>query len=76
MRAKPAGLLFLGVCVVLAAVLLKKVLTFLATSLAFAITLVVLVLLSRRFRRSRAHTCDLNSRWSPSLPDVPAHRQG
>ncbi len=52
MKAKPAGLLFLGVCIVLAALLLKKVLTFLVTGFAFAIVLVTLGLLSGGFRRS------------------------
>ncbi len=52
MRAKPAGLLFLGICIVLAALLLKKVLTFLVSGFAFAVALVILGLLSGGFRRS------------------------
>jgi hypothetical protein len=52
MKGKPAALLFLGICVVLAALLLTRCITSMMGSLAFALALLVLGGLSRGFKRA------------------------
>jgi len=49
MKNKTAGALFLGVCVVLAILLLTKVITIMVSGAVFAVALVVFGLLSRGF---------------------------
>jgi hypothetical protein len=51
MKGKTAGLLFLAVCIVLAALLLLKVITPLVSGSLFAVALVLLGGLSRGFSR-------------------------
>jgi hypothetical protein len=51
MKGSLAGLLFLGVCVALAALLLAHVIRPVVSGAVFAIALVVFGLLSRGFRR-------------------------
>jgi hypothetical protein len=51
MSGKSAGLLFLGVCIVLAALLLARVITPLVSGSVFAIVLVLLGGLSGGFRK-------------------------
>jgi hypothetical protein len=53
MTGKTAGLVFLGVCVILAALLLARVIGPTASGLAFAVALVVLGGLSQGFRKPR-----------------------
>ncbi|MBP1694077.1 MAG: hypothetical protein H6Q37_1960 [Chloroflexi bacterium] len=51
MKGTTAGLIFLGVCIVLAALLFAKVLTPIVSGILFAAALVFLGLLSGGFRR-------------------------
>lgn len=51
MNRKTASLSFLGICVVLAILLLIKVITPLVSGSVFAITLVLLGVISRGFRK-------------------------
>jgi len=52
MNRRTAGLLFLGVCIILAALLLTQRITPVASAAVFAVALVLFGLLSRGFRRS------------------------
>jgi hypothetical protein len=51
MKGKSAGMVFLGICLALAVLLVLKVITTLIGGIAFAAALVVLGLLSEGFRR-------------------------
>jgi hypothetical protein len=51
MKGKSAGMVFLGICLALAVLLVLKVITTMISSIAFASALVVLGLLSGGFRR-------------------------
>ncbi len=51
MRGKPAGLVFLGICLILAALLLTKAITPLVSGSVFAAALVILGGMSRGFRK-------------------------
>jgi len=53
MSGKTAGYLFLGICIVLAILLLTKTITSTTSSIIFAIGLVLLGGLSRGFRRGK-----------------------
>ena len=52
MTRKTAGLVFVGICIVIADLLVTKAITPLVGGILFAITLVVLGLLSGGFRRT------------------------
>ena len=52
MNRKTAGFIFLGVCILLAILLLAKAITPLVSGMLFAVALVVLGLLSGGFRRT------------------------
>jgi hypothetical protein len=52
MKGSIARFLFLGVCIVLAALLLFKILSFIAGALVFAAALIALGVLSKGFRKS------------------------
>lgn len=52
MKGRTAGYVFLGICVVLAALLLTKIITHLISGFVFAVALITLGVLSRAFRRS------------------------
>jgi hypothetical protein len=51
MRGKTAGFLFIGICLILAALLMAKVITPLAGGCVFALALVALGGLSNAFRK-------------------------
>ena len=52
MKRRTAGFIFLGICVLLAILLLAKVITPLTSSILFAVALVVFGLLSGGFRKT------------------------
>jgi len=52
MKGKAAGFLFLGICVILAALLLLKVISPLVSGIVFAVALATLGALSGGFRKS------------------------
>ncbi len=52
MKGKPAGLLFLAICVILAALLLTRAITPLVSGCVFAVALATLGGLSGGFRKS------------------------
>jgi hypothetical protein len=52
MKGKTAGYVFLGICVVLAALLLARIITHLISGFVFAVALITLAVLSGKFRRS------------------------
>jgi hypothetical protein len=51
MKGKPAGLIFVGICVILAVLLLLGVITPLASGALFAVALVLLGGMSQGFRK-------------------------
>ena len=53
MKNKTAGILFLGVCVVLAILLLTRTITIITSGIIFAVTLVALGLISQRKAKHR-----------------------
>lgn len=51
MKNRTAGLLFLGVCIILAILLLTKTITMIVSGAIFAVALVIFGSLSRGFRK-------------------------